>query len=44
MGDVAHGSVEYQTIFAAGITLFLFTFLLNNASFYIRRKFQERYE
>jgi phosphate transport system permease protein len=44
MGDVAHGSVEYQTIFAAGITLFAFTFLLNNVSFYIKRKFQEKYE
>jgi phosphate transport system permease protein len=44
MGDIAHGSIEYQTIFAAGITLFAFTFLLNNASFYIKRKFQEKYE
>jgi len=44
MGDVVHGSVEYQTIFAAGITLFAFTFLLNNVSFFIKRKFQEKYE
>jgi phosphate transport system permease protein len=44
MGDVARGSIEYQTIFAAGITLFVFTFLLNNFSFYIKRKFQEKYE
>jgi phosphate transport system permease protein len=44
MGDVAHGSLEYQTIFAAGITLFVFTLLLNNVSFYIKRKFRDKYE
>jgi phosphate transport system permease protein len=44
MGDVARGSIEYQTIFAAGITLFAFTFLLNNISFWVKRKFQEKYE
>ncbi|WP_317897435.1 phosphate ABC transporter permease subunit PstC [Aurantibacillus circumpalustris] len=44
MGDVARGSLEYQTIFAAGITLFLFTFLLNNLSFWIKKRFQEKYE
>jgi phosphate transport system permease protein len=44
LGDVQHGSMEYKTIFAAGITLFLFTFLLNNVSFWIRKKYQEKYE
>ena len=44
LGDVPHGSIEYRTIFAAGLTLFLFTFFLNNISFYIRKKYQERYE
>jgi phosphate transport system permease protein len=44
MGDVEHGSLEYQTIFAAGITLFVFTFLLNNISFYIKKRFREQYE
>ena len=44
MGDVERGSIEYKTIFAAGITLFLFTFLLNNVSFWVKRKFQEKYE
>lgn len=44
LGDVPHGSLEYRTIFAAGITLFFFTFLLNNVSFWIKRKYQERYE
>lgn len=44
LGDVQHGSMEYKTIFAAGITLFVFTFLLNNLSNWIKRKYQERYE
>ncbi|HZG01525.1 MAG TPA: phosphate ABC transporter permease subunit PstC [Chitinophagales bacterium] len=44
MGDVAHGSLEYRTIFAAGITLFVFTFLLNNISHWFIRKYHRRYE
>ena len=44
LGDVQHGSMEYKTIFAAGITLFVFTFLLNNISFWIKKKYQEKYE
>ncbi|MFD0761471.1 phosphate ABC transporter permease subunit PstC [Lutibacter aestuarii] len=44
LGDVEHGSIEYRTIFAAGITLFVFTFLLNTLSYRIRKKYQEKYE
>ena len=44
LGDVQHGSLEYRTIFAAGITLFVFTFLLNTLSYRIRKKFQGKYE
>jgi len=44
LGDVQHDSLEYRTIFAAGITLFVFTFILNNISFWIRNKFREEYE
>lgn len=44
LGDVEHGSIEYKTIFAAGITLFVFTFLLNNLSFWLKKKYQEKYE
>jgi phosphate transport system permease protein len=44
LGDVPHGSIEYQTIFAAGLMLFLFTFLLNNISHYLKEKYQEKYE
>lgn len=44
LGDVVQGSLEYQTIFAAGIALFVLTLLLNNISFYIKKKFREKYE
>lgn len=44
LGDVPHDSIEYRTIFAAGITLFALTFALNNISFWIRKKYQEKYE
>lgn len=44
MGDVARGTPEYRTIFAAGITLFVFTLLLNNLSIRIKRRFQQKYE
>jgi phosphate transport system permease protein len=44
LGDVVQGSLEYQTIFAAGMALFILTFLLNNISFYIKKKFTEKYE
>ena len=43
-GDIPHGSLEYRTIFAAGITLFLFTLLLNNISFYVNRRYKLKYE
>ena len=44
LGHVQHDSLEYRTIFAAGITLFVFTFILNNISFWIRKKFREEYD
>lgn len=44
LGDVQHDSLEYRTIFAAGITLFVFTFLLNTFSYKVRKKFREKYE
>lgn len=43
LGDVAHDSLEYRTIFAAGITLFVFTFLLNNLSYWLNKKFEKKY-
>ena len=44
MGDAPQGSVEYRTIFAAGLTLFMFTFTLNSLSYWIKKKYQEKYE
>ncbi|MDX1619121.1 MAG: phosphate ABC transporter permease subunit PstC [Balneolaceae bacterium] len=44
MGDVPYGTLAYKTIFAAGITLFVFTFILNNISYWIRSKYREKYE
>ncbi|MFM7053142.1 MAG: phosphate ABC transporter permease subunit PstC [Bacteroidota bacterium] len=43
LGDVAHNSLEYRTIFAAGITLFVFTFMLNNLSYYLNKKLEKKY-
>ena len=43
-GDVEFGSIRYKSIFAVGITLFIFTFFLNSISFYIKRRFHEKYE
>ncbi len=43
-GDVPQDSIEYQTIFAAGVTLFVFTFILNSISFLIKKRFQEKYD
>jgi len=44
LGDVPHNSLEYRTIFAAGITLFVFTFILNTISHWMKNKFREKYE
>ncbi|MBK8488771.1 MAG: phosphate ABC transporter permease subunit PstC [Chitinophagales bacterium] len=44
LGDVPQGSLEFKTIFAAGMTLFVFTFILNTFTALIRRKFYHKYE
>ena len=44
LGDVQHGTLEYQTIFAVGLTLFVFTFLLNTISHWIKNKYRQKYE
>lgn len=43
MGDLPHGSVAYQSVFAAGIVLFLMTLVFNLIGFYLRRRFRENY-
>lgn len=42
-GDVPHDSIEYRTIFAVGMSLFVFTLVLNNISFWLKKKYQESY-
>ncbi len=44
LGDVPQNSLEFQTIFAAGITLFVFTFLLNNIGYWFNLQYKKRYE
>jgi phosphate transport system permease protein len=43
LGDLPHGSVGYQTIFAAGMTLMLLTLTFNILGFWLRKKFKESY-
>ena len=43
LGDLPHGSVGYQTIFAAGLTLLLFTLACNIAGHMLRKSFREAY-
>jgi phosphate transport system permease protein len=43
LGDTPAGTLEYRTIFAVGMLLFLMTFALNLASNWLRRRFREEY-
>ncbi|OFW15968.1 MAG: phosphate ABC transporter permease subunit PstC [Acidobacteria bacterium RIFCSPLOWO2_12_FULL_67_14] len=43
LGDTPQGTIEYRTIFAVGMLLFLGTFLLNLVSAWLRERFREEY-
>jgi phosphate transport system permease protein len=43
LGDLPHGSLAYQSIFAVGLTLFVITLLFNIAGFMLQRRFRESY-
>lgn len=43
LGDVPHGSIEYKTIFAAGMTLFMMTLIFNIIGFWLRKRIREAY-
>lgn len=44
LGDTPTGSLEYQTIFAVGSTLFVITFMLNLFSHWFVKRFREVYD
>ncbi|MDO8720872.1 MAG: phosphate ABC transporter permease subunit PstC [Syntrophales bacterium] len=43
LGDVPHGTLSYQTIFAAGITLFFMTLGFNIIGYFLRKRIREVY-
>jgi phosphate transport system permease protein len=43
LGDLPHGSLEYQTIFAAGLTLVLMTLILNIIGYFLTKRYREIY-
>lgn len=43
LGDVPHGTIEYKTIFAAGMTLFMMTLFFNIIGFWLRKRIREAY-
>ncbi|MDP2469711.1 MAG: phosphate ABC transporter permease subunit PstC [Candidatus Palauibacterales bacterium] len=44
LGETPHGTLEYRTIFAVGLVLFLITLVMNLLSQRITRRFREEYE
>jgi phosphate transport system permease protein len=44
LGETPHGSIEYKTIFAVGLVLFLITLAMNLLSNRITTRFREAYE
>ena len=43
LGDTPQGTIEYRTIFAVGMLLFVMTFALNLISTWLRERFREEY-
>ena len=43
LGDLPHGSIGYQTIFAAGLTLALITLFFNVLGHVLRKRFRQAY-
>jgi phosphate transport system permease protein len=44
LGDVQRGSVDYQSLFAVGMMLFVITLLFNVAAYFFVRRYREEYE
>jgi phosphate transport system permease protein len=43
LGDLPHASIGYQSIFAAGMTLFLMTLVFNIAGYILRKRYRQVY-
>ena len=43
LGDTPHGTLEYHTIFAVGLTLFTMTFVLNATALALRERYRRVY-
>ncbi|HRB29558.1 MAG: phosphate ABC transporter permease subunit PstC [Nitrosomonas sp.] len=43
LGDLPHGSIGYQTIFAAGLTLLILTLIFNIIGHVLRKRYREVY-
>jgi phosphate transport system permease protein len=44
LGETPFGSLEYKTIFAVGLALFVITLMMNIASLYVLRRYRQVYE
>jgi phosphate transport system permease protein len=44
LGDVARGTIDYQSIFAVGLMLFIITLIFNIAAHQVVRRYREAYE
>jgi phosphate transport system permease protein len=43
LGDLPHGSIGYQSIFAAGLVLMVMTLTFNILGHMVRKKYRENY-
>jgi phosphate transport system permease protein len=43
LGDLPHGSLEYQTIFAVGLTLVVITLIFNLIGYWLKKRYREVY-
>jgi phosphate transport system permease protein len=43
LGDLPYGSIEYQTIFAVGLTLVLMTLMFNVVGHFLKKRYREIY-
>ncbi len=43
LGDLPHGSIGYQSIYVAGLTLLVITLFFNIIGFWLKRRFREAY-